>query len=109
VTYQRDSLGRIIGIETQIAGVPTTLIEVLGYRADNQVTSQRFGNGLTEIRDYDAKGRLTNQSLAQLQSVSYRYDAAGNLLDRIAVVCHGLWDLRPTVIGTGNLLRVIRI
>ncbi len=78
VSYTRDAIGRITGINHTVNGTTTPLLTNIAYRADGLVTSQIFGNGLTESRTYDLQGRLTSQSLGSLDSRAYTYDANGN-------------------------------
>ena len=74
VTYQRDVLGRISGIEVNGKAIITNRT----YRADGQFKEQRWGNGQEEQRHYDTQGRLIQQTLPTLNDIHYAYDANGN-------------------------------
>lgn len=79
VSYQRDALGRIIDVTATVNGQSTILTTNRTYRADGLLTTQTFGNGLSEQRSYDLQGRLTRQSLGTLDTRAYTYDPAGNV------------------------------
>ncbi len=78
VSYTRDAIGRITGINHTVNGTTTSILSQIAYRADGLVTAQTFGNGLTESRTYDLQGRLTSQALGSLDSRAYTYDTNGN-------------------------------
>jgi RHS repeat-associated protein len=81
VTYLRDGVGRISQITAPVNGIATSLVSNRTYRADGLVTSQTFGNGLSDVRAYDLQGRLTSQSLGGRY---YGYDGNGNLISLYA-------------------------
>jgi len=82
VSYARDVLGRITSITTDINGTSTAIVSERTYRADHQLLSQRFGNGLVEARAYDERGQLGNQYIGSLDMRIYQYDANGNMIAR---------------------------
>ncbi|MGR9071590.1 MAG: RHS repeat-associated core domain-containing protein [Gammaproteobacteria bacterium] len=82
VDSQRDSLGRIQAITTQLNGHPQTVLDNIRYNANDQITGQTFGNGLTETKLYDLQGRLISQTLGADQSTGLSYDANSNVLTR---------------------------
>ncbi len=80
VNYQRDAIGRIDGVSTQVPGesVKDVLLSRT-YRADGQWTEQEMGNGLVHSKTYDQQGRLASH-IAGSYSRTYQYDANGNIL-----------------------------
>ncbi|GJL82988.1 MAG: hypothetical protein DHS20C01_26220 [marine bacterium B5-7] len=85
VTYHRDALGRITGIDTTQGDVTVNVLTHRSYNANHQFTSQTFGNGLTETRRYDTRARLISQQMGDHESRDYNYDANDNLLEIEAV------------------------
>ena len=85
VNYRRDVHGRIQDITASINGKTQTLVHHRTYRADDQLLSQAFGNGLTDQRQYTPQGQLDIWTLigkSVNNSHRYDYDAAGNLTDQ---------------------------
>jgi RHS repeat-associated protein len=78
VEYRRDALGRIVSISTSVNGSLLTIITDTRYRSDGLITAMQYGNGLTEYRDYDLQGRLTDHSVAGT-TWRYEYDTNGNI------------------------------
>jgi RHS repeat-associated protein len=81
VSYTRDGLGRITAITATVNGKTQTIVQNRSIRADGQITSQTFGNGLTDERQYTAQGQLSNWSLTGKSANDdhlYTYDANGN-------------------------------
>ena len=81
VTYTRDPLSRITKVETSKSGATQTLTQTLTYRADGLMTTQTFGNGLTETRAYDTQGRVTGITQDDHTDI-YTYDANSNVTSR---------------------------
>ncbi len=80
VNYQRDAIGRIDGVTTQVSGESVKdVLTSRTYRADGQWTSQQMGNGLVHSKTYDQQGRLTSH-IAGSYNRTYQYDANGNIL-----------------------------
>ncbi len=80
VVYERDAIGRITGVDTQVGETPlANIISNRVYRADGLTTGQIYGNSLIETRSYDQQGRLTSLNVGALGQHSYQYDANGNL------------------------------
>ena len=87
VSYQRDALRRLSGLETTVNGQPVTVLSNIQYRADGQITQCSFGNGLIDTRNYDLQSRLRSQTLTDgtatiLDERTYTYDLNGNLTSR---------------------------
>jgi RHS repeat-associated protein len=82
VTYTRDALGRITAVSATVNGSPQTLVSGRAYRPDGLLLAQTFGNGLSEVRQYDLQGRLTYQSLGSADTRLYAYDPNGNLTSK---------------------------
>ena len=79
VTTTRDARGRIATVSATVGGVLTPLITGRTYRADDQIASQTFGNGLVDSRIYTDAGRLTNQFIGTVDTRVYSYDDNDNL------------------------------
>ena len=86
VTYPRDAVRRIQGIDAQINGVNQSIISNIQYRSDNAMTQYTFGNGALDGRTYDLQSRLLTQTLslgaAVLDSRTYVYDENSNIVSR---------------------------
>ena len=82
VTYQRDGLRRISGIDADVSGINTALVSNITYRADGVVTGRQYGNGIADTRTYDQQRRLTQQTIGTADSVLLSYDANSNVLSR---------------------------
>jgi len=87
VEYRRDILGRVIEVHAEVSGQMQSMLSDIQYRADGQLVSARFGNGLTQTRDYDLQGRLVEQNLFDDGGIiidvrRYSYDPAGNITTR---------------------------
>lgn len=81
VSYTRDGLERITAIAATVNGKTQTIVQNRTLRADGQITTQTFGNGLTDERQYTAQGQLSNWSLTGKSANDdhlYTYDANGN-------------------------------
>lgn len=79
VTYARDTRGHITDVSATVNGTTTPIATARIFQADGQLSSQSFGNGLTETRNYDPQGRLADQALGSLDSRLLDYDANANL------------------------------
>lgn len=86
VSYSRDGVGRISGVNMPINGSATSIVSNMTYRSDGLLTGSTFGNGLAEVRNYDLQGRLTDQTLGSTENRTYTYDANGNILTRVSSV-----------------------
>lgn len=80
ITYLRDAMGRLSGINRTAGGATAALLTGRQYQADGLMTAQIFGNGLAESRAYDLRGLLLNQSLGTVDTRQYMYDLNGNLV-----------------------------
>jgi len=78
ITYTRDAAERITAVTATVNGATQTILSDRVWRADNRISSQTWGNGLTETRGYDYAGRLTTQAIGSDTRV-YGYDPDGNL------------------------------
>jgi YD repeat-containing protein len=85
VTYQRDTLGRVIAVTTQISssGAPVLLANNITYHPFGPITSLTYGNGLGLTLTYDQDYRLTDIRTADgatvIQVLDYVYDQADNI------------------------------
>jgi RHS repeat-associated protein len=108
VTYTRDAIGRITSVSTSVNGLPQSIVANRIYRADGLVTSQTFGNAVTETRSYDLQGRLTEQRLGSIDARSYAYDAKDNLLSvtdpRGIIIETNAYDLRNRLVARTDAL-----
>jgi RHS repeat-associated protein len=77
-TYGRDVLGRIVTANMQLQATATALVTNTTHRPDGLPVSRTFGNGLTDIRQYNLKGELTYQTIGA-DTRLYSYDPNGNL------------------------------
>lgn len=85
VSFTRDAVGRLTGVDTQDAdGNTDTIVSNRVYRADGLWTSQSYDNGLTQTKQYDKQGRLISH-LADDYSRDYIYDANGNIISADAI------------------------
>lgn len=80
VSYARDAIGRITGMDTTVNGVSTTVIANRSYRGDGLRAEQQFGNGVWDTRTHDLQGRLTQHINAGSLPKDYGYDDNGNIL-----------------------------
>ena len=78
VTYTRDAAERITAVTATVNGAAQTILSHRVWRADNRISSQTWGNGLSETRGYDYAGRLLDQSIGSDTRI-YDYDPDGNL------------------------------
>jgi RHS repeat-associated protein len=92
VSYTRDALGRIKEVNSTVDGQTSSITQAMSYRADDLLTGQTFGNGLTETRQYDQQGRLLAQSLASADTRTYDYDANSNLVNKQTVPSTGSYS-----------------
>jgi len=81
VNYQRDVIGRVIGVTTEVGSNVSNVVTNQIYRADNALTGATLGNALQESRRYDLQSRTTQIQLGALESSSYSYDANGNIIE----------------------------
>jgi RHS repeat-associated protein len=79
VQYTRNAIGQITDVSVTVNSAVTTLLSARSFRGDGLLASQSFGNGLSEIRQYDLQGRLTNQFVGSADTRVYGYDFNGNL------------------------------
>ncbi|MFL6621609.1 MAG: RHS repeat-associated core domain-containing protein [Sulfurifustis sp.] len=79
ISYTRDVLGRIATVSATVNGSSQTIVSGRTYRPDGLLLSQSYGNGLSETRQYDLQGRLTNQFIGSADTRVYGYDANSNL------------------------------
>jgi len=82
VSYSRDNVGRLTGVNATVNGVSVPIATGRTYRADGLLLTQTYGNGLNEARSYDTQGHLTYQSLGTADTRVYAYDANGNLTQK---------------------------
>jgi RHS repeat-associated protein len=82
VNYGRDSLGRIQAIAATINGTNQIILSGRTYRPDGLPLTQTYGNGLSETRSYDLRGKLIDQFIGTADTRVYSYDANGNLTQK---------------------------
>jgi len=87
VEYDRDTLGRVTEIRSEVSGKMQSVLTNITYRADGQMLSGEYGNGLVELRDYDLQGRLVGRELIDfagflIDERAWSYDPAGNVIER---------------------------
>ena len=87
VEYQRDILGRVTEVRAEVAGQMQPMLSNITYRADGQIISAEYGNGLAELREYDGQGRLVGKELIDsagfvVEERTWAYDPAGNVVER---------------------------
>ena len=87
VEYQRDILGRVTEVRAEVAGQMQPILTNITYRADGQMLSAEYGNGLAELREYDGQGRLLGKELIDsagfvVEERTWTYDPAGNVIER---------------------------
>jgi RHS repeat-associated protein len=104
--YTRNPIGQIVDVSVTVNTASTTLVSARNYRGDGLLASQIFGNGLSDIRQYDLQGRLLNQFVGSADTRVYGYDANGNLtskqtLPEVATYTYDALDRLQT--GQGNL------
>ncbi len=82
VSYARNSLGQVTGINFSRSGSDDEInvAQNISYLPFGPVQTLTWGNGLTLNRQYDQDFQLTSQSVQGIQSLSYGYDAVGNIL-----------------------------
>ncbi|WP_212722943.1 RHS repeat protein [Zooshikella ganghwensis] len=82
VSYARNSLGQVTAINFSHSGSDDAIsvAQNISYLPFGPVQSLTWGNGLTLNRQYDQDFQLTSQSVQGIQSLSYGYDAVGNIL-----------------------------
>ena len=83
--YTRDVMGRTTAITAQAAGggASVPVLASAGYQPFGPINALAFGNGVAEARNFDLDYRLTglaDNGTATLQSLTYAYDAANNVL-----------------------------
>ena len=83
ITYSRDSIRRMSGISTTVNGTSQNIVSSISYRADNMMLGCTYGNGLSDSRSYDLRGRLLTQKLSStggtIDQRSYSYDMKSNI------------------------------
>ena len=82
ITYERNSIGRIAGVDCIGCGAVSSVVYDRQYRSDGQLLSQYYGSGMQERREYDLQGRLTMQTIDGVLGREYVYDANGNILNK---------------------------
>ena len=83
--YTRDVMGRATAVTAQTAGggASVPVLAGAGYQPFGPINALTFGNGVAETRTFDLDYRvsgLADAGTAALQSLTYAYDAANNVL-----------------------------
>ncbi|WP_163836819.1 RHS repeat protein [Spartinivicinus ruber] len=85
VNYQRNNEGQITSVSaewgTGDAAQTIELAKDISYQAFGPMTSLTWGNGLTLNRQFNLDGQLTQQAIAGLQQLNYKYDPNGNITE----------------------------
>jgi len=81
IHHSRNAGGRITAIHWQANGAaaPQPIATNITYEPWGSVKNLTWGNGLTLTRNYNQDARLTQQSIATLDSSSHTLDAGGNI------------------------------
>ena len=87
-------MGRITGVTAQPQGAtqPTTVLSQIGYQPFGPPNALTYGNGIAESRSFDLDYRMTalaDAGKAAIQSLTYGYDAANNVLSITDAVTSG--------------------
>lgn len=78
VDYTRDSIGRIVRIDTTKEGVTLPIITQVKYQPFGPANAVTYGNGQSDTRNYDLDGRTISYTLNdKAQAISY--DAASRI------------------------------
>lgn len=84
VLYRRDSSGQIIAVIAVDGGSPFPLATGITHLPYGPAISWRYGNGLTEVRQYDLQYRPLSYDASGRSTVSYgSYDGNSNPTQRI--------------------------
>lgn len=103
VAYTRDSMGRITGVTAQSpGGTSQTLVSSLTYQPFGPLSGLTYGNGIAEKRTFDLDYRLDTITSANVQSLTYNYDADNNVLG----VTDGLHSANSQSLGYDVLSRL---
>ncbi|MES3026211.1 MAG: hypothetical protein V4857_31900 [Pseudomonadota bacterium] len=78
VSYTRDALGRVSGIDTSKGGASQVLVAQVQYQPFGRVRSFNFGNGQPYVRSYDLDGRTDSYTLNNQKHV-IAYDPASRI------------------------------
>lgn len=85
VAYSRDAMGRVTALtllpKSSITAQP--IASALAYQPFGPLNALTFGNGIQESRSFDLDARLTglaDTGAGPIQSLSYGYDAADNVV-----------------------------
>ncbi len=82
VSYTRDAMGRITAAAAQApgGGSPQSIVSAVTYQPFGPVSALTYGNGIRETRGFDLAYRLKGIAAANVQDLSYSYDAADDVL-----------------------------
>lgn len=79
ITYERDPVGRIVGVIEEKDGKRQELISSITYLPNGAVSSIVYGNGITTAKGYDVRGALSSLNIGNLKQFSYTRDSVGNI------------------------------
>jgi RHS repeat-associated protein len=79
VSYARDALDRVSGIQATVNQVSSPIASAFQYRADSSLVGMTVGNGIVETRGYDPVGRLVSQLVGTVDTRAYTYNAVGDM------------------------------
>ncbi|MBF0258478.1 MAG: RHS repeat protein, partial [Desulfamplus sp.] len=79
VTYQTDTLGRVIRVTAEVNNQVQTLAENMEYLPFGPATGFDYGSGTTLQYAFDQRYRLTGINDGSFRNLGYSYDPAGNI------------------------------
>ena len=92
-SYTRDAMGRITAIAAgRPSGTPLPVVSAIAYLPFGPVDALSYGNGIAETRAFDLDYRETGLAAvdtANVQNLTYGYDAADNVLSIADAVTPG--------------------
>jgi RHS repeat-associated protein len=96
VTHGYNAVNRPVLVQSTRQGTAQTPASGFAYDNVDHLTSMTLGNGIVEGRGYDAMDRLSSISALPALSVSFGYDAVGN----ITAIGDGLTEAVSPDLGT---------
>ena len=105
--YSRDAMGRVTAVTAQPpdGSAPVPVVSGVAYQPFGPVNALAFGNGVAGTRSFDLDYRMTglaDAGFTALQSLTYAYDAASNVLS----IADGITDGNTQTFGYDALNRL---